>query len=1538
MAQRDGRPEFEPDFHWPHAAEACKAYLDLDALEPMAVRVLARGLLSQRLVAFVGAGLSAAYGRQTWAGLMEALWKQACDAYGDEATGRGWPQIRRRLWPGDLPDFLRFSDHAIKAQILADMLQLLPARREGVIQAADLKAQTQHLLQDFHGFVEWVCERWAGLETQADSRKRGLVLEQRALEAAPPPVTGLAGVLDVIADPGTRSLRERLVRVLAHQGVGLDSPLRLLIDEWGVRRFITTNYDQEIERGLRAMGFERLDPVQGPSRPGHFASIDFGPDSAGRALRFALDGPRRHAEVLHLHGDVADARSLIVTESDYQRLYLDDHPRRDLVTSATLANFGANPMLFVGSDISEDDVLRPMRQFMSGEGHRSDRMAVALFVSAHPAHYRAQRQVQLWLRYGVYALDVGRAKRDGRELQWPGKGNTTGEPWLVGLLQLQRGWREASAARRRVWTRALERLGIPDEIEGVPLEAHQHERCADVLGRLVAQLREGDHAPRTMALLDITVSWLSSLFVCAKLIGLRHRAREVIEEDASLARAYEPPQPGRRNVTTRHAVMLDHPVFGGRFARIEPGAGDYDENIKALAASLQEHPGFCGPNRRRVVLVCAARGAGKGGQFDRLIECVERDDGSVVWPHLTEIMAVLNGYQAVRGQPLPKTARVAHINLSFSNELGPVIEQVIGVMESMLSPRPLDRKDQSPDQLERLGRALRRLCEPEPGRLLIVLGNAGVLYDADGLPKNGQIRRVMRALLSPRFAKARLDILMYVGESQMPERQRIPPGAVLPPPDPDALAGARTDQRHHRRLFRLNIEAQRRRSEAVHVHPLRRSRVLELARAYFAELLRDVEAALQAPGSRPVRGESDPAESSPADALTRRLYYATGGSRLAHTLLLAWMEAALRLKEPGAFVQRADPGMLVDMACSGLRAAPAASAVEACVEFVLDQWSAWHQRHCSLPLPPCEVPPALREPWRRMATQLSPAAWTLQAEILWHLSAFSHPVEVGVLMGCRRVADAAHRLSAGPEEQCVLAALELLVHRCLVFRIVERPFAAPPFDGPPETPVLGAYHRVRYTLHRHIQRHFLRLMGGRNLELTSWDPYTTTLYASLPDEAPVLPAAAHLNLVQVLKDLTDYPNERPLDITTEDTAAAAPTRATCLRVQRADRIRAAYYLARSTYSLGVLSHLSAEAAKDPGRMGHLEQYRRLVRWITHAARYWEKQPAMAASPGRHGGAIFHPGELIWLYNECGVISLAQGKLHDAEQALGMAEAAVRRIEYDDTGSLHTRICLHSALVQIERGRPQRARQILQPIAERRGGHPVPPLLACFYLGQIDHLGGSYRAAIGRYELALEELRRVGRSRAAAFVLMNLADVRHSLHKQVAGGAPAPAEVQAWVEAEEAISLAQQGGHEDLRVMATLGRVRLCIDAGRLDGQSLFEHIEFAQRYAVLMDQPRVACDAHELRARLLMRQGEYRLSATDATQSLEIAAKYDLKLKKARGLLTLAEILLSRGETDSARTLVAMGREIAVSADYYACVRGFKDLELRLHGDRRRPD
>ena len=693
-------------------------------------------------------------------------------------------------------------------------------------------------------------------------------------------------------------------------------------------------------------------------------------------------------------------------------------------------------------------------------------------------------------------------------------------------------------------------------------------------------------------------------------------------------------------------------------------------------------------------------------------------------------------------------------------------------------------------------------------------------------------------------------------------------------------------------------------------------------------------------------------------------------------MLLAWLDAQRQVPQKKALAKdqawpeasSAALSELVGEALAELEGPPSGASVETAIEFVLDRWAALHAVRTWLS--PAVLPQAKGEPraasreakdlhasMKDLCSPLRPAGWRLATELMWHLGAFSHPVEAQVLLTCPRVADAVAALR--PQEQpedgvgdllVVQAMLELLVHWCLLFRVAPRPLPGGLLVKDDQGAVRGEFSthgRLRYCPHRHMQRHLLRLMGGRNVESTQWDQFTTTIYASLPDEAPVLRKAAHRTLTQVLQVLTDYPSARPL--------TAAPQSEAARMVLEADRIRAAYYLVRSTYSLGVISHLAPDSHDQDARCGHMEQYRRQVRWITHAARYWERRLGLdlertdlptpagqrwsgvaqqigeaatstqaaapdAATPRPQG--IFYPSELVWLYNECGVISLAQGKLQDAEHLLTMAEAAAKHVESDDSGSLHVRIRLQAAMVQIERGRPTRARHLLQPIAQRRQGHPVMPWIATYYLGLIEHLGGNYATAKLRYEEALLPLRANGRSRAAAFVLIHLSDILRVMRPDQFEEAKA--------KSNEAFSLAQQGGHEDVRIMAMLGGVRLHVEANNNEMTDAFEKLSFAEAYAVRMDIPRLACEVHDLRARYLYNQGEYRLSAQDATAGLEIAALYDMKLRKARGLLTLSRILLKRGELAGASSLVKMGRELATSCDYYTCVRGFKELDLML--------
>jgi ATP/maltotriose-dependent transcriptional regulator MalT len=284
------------------------------------------------------------------------------------------------------------------------------------------------------------------------------------------------------------------------------------------------------------------------------------------------------------------------------------------------------------------------------------------------------------------------------------------------------------------------------------------------------------------------------------------------------------------------------------------------------------------------------------------------------------------------------------------------------------------------------------------------------------------------------------------------------------------------------------------------------------------------------------------------------------------------------------------------------------------------------------------------------------------------------------------------------------------------------------------------------------------------------------------------------------------------------------------------------------------------------------------------------------------------------------MSLSQGKLEDAESALNLALRAARRLEPDDTGSLHVRLLLNVAMTHIERGRPRSAKRVLEPIARRREGHVVPPLIARFYLGIIDHLGGEYRSAEEQYGQVLQGFRSLRRTRAAAFVLRSQADLHLAMKPGDAVGAVATA--------REAIDVAQRGGHEDVRMLATLTLVRLHARGAReIPPDQLFRQLDEVDRYGQVMGMPRVQVQAHEVRASLLHSHGETTRAAREASASAEVAALYDLKLYKCKALLTLAQVLMLRHESKQAMQIVQVGLEMAQAAEYFSCVRGFRLIE-----------
>src|SRR5262249_33408366 len=149
--------------------------------------------------------------------------------------------------------------------------------------------------------------------------------------------------------------------------------------------------------------------------------------------------------------------------------------------------------------------------------------------------------------------------------------------------------------------------------------------------------------------------------------------------------------------------------------------------------------------------------------------------------------------------------------------------------------------------------------------------------------------------------------------------------------------------------------------------------------------------------------------------------------------------------------------------------------------------------------------------------------------------------------------------------------------------------------------------------------------------------------------------------------------------------------------------------------------------------GIFEEHRLLIRWLLRRAGALDPPES---KPAKEDDAVFYAEEVAWLLNECGVLSLAQGRLQDAVALLERAQRAAERIEPNGTGALRTRIGLNAVIADIERGRLSRARALLTEIAGIPDEHPIPRLLAEGYLGLIDHVTGRLDSASERYRKAL----------------------------------------------------------------------------------------------------------------------------------------------------------------------------------------------------------
>jgi len=557
----------------------------------------------------------------------------------------------------------------------------------------------------------------------------------------------------------------------------------------------------------------------------------------------------------------------------------------------------------------------------------------------------------------------------------------------------------------------------------------------------------------------------------------------------------------------------------------------------------------------------------------------------------------------------------------------------------------------------------------------------------------------------------------------------------------------------------------------------------------------------------------------------------------------------------------------------------------------------------------------------------------LQRWILWYLAVIGQPTEAAVLARCPAVIEICEKIDSDsyrrhPEkiEALLDRVLVLLNRRCLVFPIEPYRSGDKKAGGKP-----------RFAIHRRLQRNILQRLGAPFVEYPEVDQFTMTTFATQPNDLPRLSPEAYRQLHKAVSALSGDPES----LETSETYRETKDRA----VQR-QMLRASLGILRSVYSVATLGRLNREhknpklrdsSPEDRIERGYFEEHRLQIRWLVHQV------VALQARCQKEGVKIeypFYAEEIVWLMNECGTLSLIQGRLSDAVTLLETAQKFANSIETEETGAIRTRIGLNQVAVEIDRGRFQAARRRLVGMVDLKDEHEVIPLIARGYLGLIEHLTGKLDQAKLHYLAALEGpdhamagaggrrpgLVQLGHTRAASIFYKHLGDLcRGQKHID-----------DATRYLNLAINLASEGGHQDISTFALLGKALVDLEKRENpDLRSIFAQVDEITAYARMVGMPRIDCEVETLRARALQAVGDLKGAAEAALKGLSVSTIHDLRLRKAKAAVAIAEISVQRNMREIAGPLVEAALEIATDSDYFLALSHAQRLAMSLNNTRR---
>jgi tetratricopeptide (TPR) repeat protein len=204
-----------------------------------------------------------------------------------------------------------------------------------------------------------------------------------------------------------------------------------------IYRFVTTNYDLEIENALvmkdwttaqelfaekkpvTSPFFHKGKPIVAPfcsrksftQEPGCSRQLSYVPLALNRAYRH---------QIFHCHGRMDNPESYVLTENDYRKWYLEDTGQVRSLQETMEVLFGSNSLLLLGYSMNDSELMHILQLVHARRGNDANRSPLFVLLYIEPSKYpgtalgnKKEREKglkdicdSLYERYGAYVIPV----------------------------------------------------------------------------------------------------------------------------------------------------------------------------------------------------------------------------------------------------------------------------------------------------------------------------------------------------------------------------------------------------------------------------------------------------------------------------------------------------------------------------------------------------------------------------------------------------------------------------------------------------------------------------------------------------------------------------------------------------------------------------------------------------------------------------------------------------------------------------------------------------------------------------------------------------------------------------------------------------------------------------------------------------------------------------------------------------------------------------------------------------------------------------